>query len=43
MGKEEIKKIIEDSKRSLRGEHESFAKSVKDDLDSFKNKALKKV
>ena len=41
MGKEEIKKIIEDSKRSLEGEHENFAKSVKDDLSSFKKKALK--
>ena len=43
MGKEEIKKIIEDSKRSLEGEHENFAKSVKDDLSSFKKKALEKA
>ena len=42
MGKEEIK-IIEDSKHSLESEHENFAKSVKDDLSSFKKKALEKV
>ena len=43
MGKEEIKKIVEDSKHSLEGEHDNFAKSVKDDLSSFKKKALQKV
>jgi len=43
MGKEEIKKFVEDSKKSLESEHESFATSIKDELNSFKKKALERI
>jgi hypothetical protein len=36
MGKEEIKKLIEDSKKSLHEDHEKFSQSIKDDRQSFK-------
>jgi hypothetical protein len=43
MGKEEIKKLIEDSKKSLHQDHEKFSQSIKDDLQSFKKKTLEKI
>ena len=43
MGKEEIKKLIEDSKKSLDQDHEKFSQSIKDDLQSFKKKTLEKI
>ena len=39
MAKEEIKKLIEDSKKSLDQDKENFSKSIKDDLSDFKKKA----
>ena len=43
MAKEEIKKLIEDSKKQLVQDHENFAKSIKDDLASFKKKTLDRI
>ena len=43
MGKEEIKKLIEDSKKSLQQDHEKFSQSIKNDLQSFKKKTLEKI
>ena len=43
MGKEEIKKLIEDSKKSLQQDHEKFSQSIKDELQSFKKKTLEKI
>ena len=43
MGKEEIKKLIEDSKKSVEQDHEKFSQSIKDDLQSFKKKTLEKI
>ena len=43
MGKEEIKKLIENSKKVLDKDHENFSQSIKDDLQSFKKKTLDKI
>ena len=43
MGKEEIKKLIEDSKKSLEQDHEKFSQSIKEDLQTFKKKTLEKI
>ena len=43
MAKEEIKKLVEESKSRLDQEHENFASSIKDDLKSFKKKTLDKI
>ena len=40
MPKEEIKKLVEDSKKQLELEHDNFVKSIKGDLASFKKKTL---
>ena len=40
MGKEEIKKLIETSKKLIEQDHEDFSKSIKSDLASFKKKTL---
>jgi hypothetical protein len=40
MAKEEIKKLLENSKKDLDGDYDNFVKSVKDDLSSFKKKTL---
>ncbi len=40
MAKEEIKKLIEYSKKSVEQDHADFSKSIKTDLTSFKKKAL---
>ncbi|MGY5146927.1 MAG: hypothetical protein ACW9W4_02875 [Candidatus Nitrosopumilus sp. bin_7KS] len=40
MAKEEIKKLLENSKKVIEKDHEVFSKSIKDDLLSFKKKAL---
>ncbi len=40
MTKEEIKKLVENSKKVLEQDHENFAKSIKNDLTSFKKKTL---
>ena len=43
MAKEEIKKLIENSKRILEQDHENFTKSIKNDLLSFKKKTLDRI
>jgi hypothetical protein len=43
MTKEEIKKLIENSKKVLEQDHENFIKLVKDDLASFKKKTLDQI
>jgi hypothetical protein len=40
MAKEEIKKLLENSKKVIEQDHEDFSKSIKGDLASFKKKAL---
>jgi len=43
MAKEEIKKIVENSKKELDGDYDNFVKSIKDDLTSFKKKTLDRI
>ncbi len=43
MTKEEIKKLVENSKKTLDNDHENFVKSIKDDLASFKKKTLDQI
>ena len=43
MAKEEIKKLIENSKKLLEKDHEKFSQSIKSDLSSFKKKTLDKI
>ena len=40
MANEEIKKLLENSKKTLDQDHENFVKSIKNDLTSFKKKTL---
>ena len=40
MAKEEIRKLLENSKKVIEKDHEDFSKSIKDDLAAFKKKAL---
>ena len=43
MAKEEIKKLVENSKKVLEQDHENFVKSIKSDLTSFKKKILDQI
>ncbi len=43
MTKEEIKKLVENSKKTLDNDYENFAKSIKDYLTSFKKKTLDQI
>ena len=43
MAKEEIKKILENSKKEIDTEHDNFIKYIQDDLTSFKKKTLDRV
>lgn len=43
MTKEEIKKLVENSKKVLEQDHENFVKSIKNDLASFKKKTLDQI
>ena len=43
MTKEEIKKSLENSKKTLDTDHENFVKSIKNDLTSFKKKTLDQI
>ena len=43
MAKDQIRKIIDDSKRTLERDHEEFVNSIKDDLTRFKKKALDQI
>ena len=43
MAKEEIKKILENSKKELDESYDDFVNSIKDDLKSFKKKTLDRI
>jgi hypothetical protein len=43
MAKEEIKKLVENSKKILEQDHANFTKSIKEDLKSFKKKTLDQI
>ena len=43
MAKEEIKKLVENSKKILEQDHENFVKSIKNDLASFKKKTIDQI
>ena len=43
MGKEEIKKLVEDSKSRLDQEFINYESMIKNDLASFKKKTLDKI
>ncbi len=43
MAKEEIKKLLENSKKDLDVDYDNFVKSIKDDLSSFKKKTLDQI
>ena len=43
MAKEEIKKLVENSKKELDENYDNFVKSIQDDLTSFKKKTLDRI
>jgi len=43
MVKEEIKKLLENSKKTLDNDHDNFVKSIKNDLTSSKKKTLDQI
>ena len=43
MAKEQIKKLVEDSKKVIDQDYENLAKSIKNDLTSFKKKTLDRI
>ncbi len=43
MAKEEINKLLENSKKTLDQDHDNFVKSIKNDLTSFKKKTLDEI
>ena len=43
MAKEEIKKLLENSTKTLDKDYENFVKSIKNDLTSFKKKTLDQI
>lgn len=43
MTKEEIKKLLENSKKELDGDYDNFVKSIQTDLTSFKKKTLDRI
>lgn len=43
MPRDELKNLIEDSKKELEKDHRGFEQSIKDDLESFKKKTLDKI
>lgn len=43
MAKDEIKKLLEDSKGNISAAHDEFAKTIKDDLQKYKKKTLDKI
>ena len=43
MVKEEIKKLLENSKTILDHDYDNFVESIKNDLTSFKNKTLDQI
>ena len=43
MAKEEIKKLLENSKNAIEQEHSKSEKTIKDDLQKFKKKTLDQI
>ena len=43
MGKDEIKKLLENSKKELDSDYDNFVKTIQDDLKSFKKKTLDQI
>ncbi len=43
MAKDEIKRLIEDSKKALGADYDAFEKSIKKDLASFKKDTLDRI
>ena len=43
MPKDEIKKLLENSKKILEQEHDNSTKTITNDLNSFKKKTLDKI
>ena len=43
MTKEEIKKLLENSKKELDKDHDNFVKTIQDELQSFKKKTLDQI
>jgi len=43
MAKEEIKKLLENSKKELDGDYDNFVNSIKTDLSSYKKKTLDRI
>jgi hypothetical protein len=43
MAKEEIKKLLDNSKKVIEHEHENFQNTIKNNLNSFKKKTLDQI
>ena len=43
MAKDEIKKLLENSKKDLAQDYSNFENSIKEDLKNFKKKTLDKI
>ena len=43
MVKEEIKKLLDNSKKELDADYDNFVNSIKDDLSSYKKKTLDRI
>ena len=43
MGKDEIKKLLENSKKVLEQDYNNFENTIKDNLNSFKKKTLDQI
>ena len=43
MVKEEIKKLLENSKKELDKDYDNFTNTIKSDLESFKKKTLDRI
>ena len=43
MAKEEIKKLLENSKKELDSDYDEYVQSIKNDLTSFKKKTLDRI
>ncbi len=43
MAKEDIKKLLEESKKTLEKEHDKFVTQIKEELNSSKKKTLDKI
>ena len=43
LAKEEIKKLLENSKKELDADYDNFVTSIQDDLTSFKKKTLDRI